>query len=116
MEEAGVKFSKTKIEKAVDLHNEFAMWLSTKTGHGLKEMKIMEEVMSVLGTEMFHQALQRQVEGKELTSQDLKVIGLLMNAAESSHKLKHGEKHVNVNFSYKDIQDKMFEDANSTSK
>ena len=81
-------------------------------GHPIKtlsEIERMEGLLAVMQTNLMD-IIQKQEEGKGTTDKDRKDMYLMKDTLVELHKLKYGEKKVNINTSYKDIRDLMFEE------
>jgi hypothetical protein len=105
MEKAGMDFSKREliIEKA----NLFVVWLRSKKNSELNEIAILEDVIRLLEYGMQEKIVDKMDMGMQLDDDDLKWMKNLREALESSHRLKYGEKKVNLHVEYQDIRERM---------
>jgi len=110
MEEAGVDFSKVK--SALKKRNLFEIWIRKHNGKELSQITKLNQVIELLEADMNVRVMPRLEKGIPLGPCDVKLIRLLKECLESSHKMEFGEKKVNINASYKDIRDMMFPEEN----
>ncbi|KKK72434.1 hypothetical protein LCGC14_2903920 [marine sediment metagenome] len=75
----------------------------------LSEIAKLEGLMNVMEANL-NNALERLGEGKTLTDKDRKDMFLMKDTLVSIHEMKYGKKQLNVNASYKDIRNLMFEE------
>lgn len=95
-------------EKLQAYHNfvSFVLGQPIKT---LSEIERMEGLLALMETNLGEIAI-RQDKGESLTDKDRKDMFLVKDTLAELHKIKYGEKRLNVNASYKDIRDAMFEE------
>ncbi|HEC64116.1 MAG TPA: hypothetical protein ENI23_02345 [bacterium] len=108
IEETGIKFD--KVSSAIALKQMFLAWLKSKTGKELTEIERLDEVISLLESDVATRAMSKLEEGIPLSDKDIKTMKLLKEALEASHKMKYGTKQFNVNADYQDIRALMFGD------
>ena len=102
-----VGFDKTK-EKLQAYHN-FVSFVLDQPIKSLSEIERMEGLLGVMETNLA-KVIEKQEEGQDLTDKDRKDMFLMKDTLVELHKLKYGEKRLNVTASYKDIRDLMFEE------
>ena len=95
--------------KNLDNYNLFIAWIKTKTGEDLNEIMKLENLITLLETDMTNRAMGKLEKQEPLTDEDVRQIRLLKDALVELHKLKYGEKQINVNADFKDIRKMMFE-------
>ncbi len=108
MEEAGVDFSKT--EEAIEKVNIFKALISSKESKELTEIKRLEGMIQILNTDMSVRLMKKLEKEIPVDESDIKLIRLLKDCLSTSHEMKFGKKQLNVNASYKDIREMMFDD------
>lgn len=92
-------------------------WVSCKSGRDLKEIFELENMFALLKGTTEDIIYKRVVEKHgEFSKEDLAHFRLLKETLVELHRLKHGEKKVNVNVGYKDIRELMFNDNNKSNK
>lgn len=100
--------SKQIPQEVKDLYSWFKA-LSKGEREFLFEMKGIYEVLK--GNMQNNQELLEKIQtGKKFTPLELEQFKLMINTLEKLQKLEYGEKRVNVNVSYKDFRDLMFEE------
>ena len=107
MKKAKIKFS--VLGKAIEARNMFEIWVRGKTMKELTEIQRMDSIIQILDTDMSQRVMEKLEMGISLEEDDIKLIRLLKETLESNHKMKFGEKRLNVNADYKDIRDLMFQ-------
>ncbi len=86
-------------------------WIESKTGAELKEINELENMFILLKGSVDEIMYEKLMGGKkELSPRDLAHFKLLQSILVDLNKIKYGEKRINVNFGYKDIQEAMFPD------
>ncbi len=108
MKDAGVDFRKT--QKALEKRNLFEIWIRHHTGKDLNEIKRLDSVIQVLDSDMSNRVMHKLEKGVPLGKDDLNLIRLLKETLEASHRLKFGEKRLNVDVKaqFQDIREAMF--------
>jgi hypothetical protein len=92
-------------------------WVSCKSGRDLKEIFELENMFALLKGTTEDIIYKRVVERRgEFSKEDLAHFRLLKETLVELHRLKHGEKKVNVNVGYKDIRELMFGDNNKSNQ
>jgi len=114
MKEAGVDFSIPK--KALELRNLFVIWARYYNGKELSEIQQIDQLIQIIDTDMSQRVMEKLNMGIALDDGDLKLMRLLKETLESSHRMKFGEKKVNINVGYNDIRKMMFPDDNPRGK
>ncbi len=87
-------------------------FVSFVLGHPIKtltEIQRLEGLLAIMETNL-GEITKRQNNGEPLTDKDRKDMFLVKDTLAELHKIKYGEKRLNVNASYKDIRDAMFEE------
>ena len=102
-----VGFDGTK-EKLQAYHN-FVSFVLDQPIKSLSEIERLEGMLAVLEKNLTD-VIERQDQGKPITDKDRKDMFLMKDTLVDLHKLKYGEKRLNVTASYKDIRDAMFEE------
>ncbi len=114
MKEAGVDFSKA--DKAMEQRNLFVIWAKSKSVKELTEIVRLEQIIQILDTDVSMRAMRKLEKGIPLDEDDVKIIRLLKDCLSTSHELKFGTKKLNVNASYEDIRQMMFDNEHTRSK
>jgi len=113
MKEAGVDF---KIpEKAIKQRSLFEIWLKEHSVKELTEISQMDKMIQLLNMDMTQRVMEKITMGIALDSDDVKLIRLLKDSLVDLHKMKYGEKKVNLNI-YQDIREIMMTDEDTRSK
>ena len=102
-----VGFDKTK-EKLQAYHN-FVSFVLEQPIKSLTEIERLEGLLAVMETNL-NNTITKLEEGGKLDDKDRKDIFLMKDILVDLSKIKYGEKRINVNASYKDIRDAMFEE------
>jgi len=100
-----------KFEKAglsLDAFKAFQFFIRTQQTKGLNEITRMEDLINLLESDLAMRAMLKIEKGVALDQEDIKQIRVLKEAIVDLHKMKYGEKTLNVTASYRDIQDMMF--------
>ena len=108
LEELGIKFKKTS--EALSLKKVFREWFLAKTGKELTEIDKLGELINILEADTAVRTMDKLERGIPLDDSDLKLIKLLKETLEASHKLKFGDKHLHAHVGYDDIRKMMFDD------
>ncbi|KKN19164.1 hypothetical protein LCGC14_0948500 [marine sediment metagenome] len=108
MEELGVRFEKT--EDALTIKKIFKEWFLSKTGKELTEIDRLGELINILEADTAVRTMDKLEKGIPLDDSDLKLIKLLKETLEATHKLKFGTKQVNIHGDFDDIRKMMFDD------
>ncbi len=114
MKKAGVDFS--KVEDAIEKRNLFTIFIKSKSTEELTEIQRLDTVIQILESDIAVRAMKKLEEGVPLSDEDVRIIKLLKETLEASHKLKFGDKHLHAHIGYDDIRKMMFEDDNPRSK
>lgn len=107
MKEAGVDFS--VMEKAIEQRNLFEIWLRGFNTKELNEIERIDSLIQILETDVSNRVMEKLTMGVPLEEEDMKLIRLLKDTLVDSHKMKFGERHVNISADYKDIREMMFD-------
>ena len=102
-----VGFDKTK-DKLQAYYN-FVSFVLDQPIKSLSEIERMEGLLAVMENNLMD-LIKKQEEGQSLTDKDRKDMFLMKDTLVELHKLKYGEKKLNITASYKDIRDLMFEE------
>ena len=102
-----VGFNGTK-EKLQAYHN-FVSFVLEHPIKTLSEIQRMEGLLAVMENNLMN-LIKKQEDGESLSDKDRKDMYLMKDTLVDLHKIKYGEKRLNVNASYKDIRDAMFEE------
>ncbi len=113
LKELGVKFEKAG--EALTIKKAFKDWFLSKTGAELTEIDKLGEIINILETETAVRTMEKLEKGIPLDKDDLKLIRLLKDTLETSHRLQFGDKHLHAHIGYKSIRDVMF-DKNADSR
>lgn len=100
------KFKKAGL--SMEAYKLFSFFVRSHQTKGLQEITRLEDVIGVLETDFSMRALSKIEQGLPLDPDDIKQIKLLKESLVDLHKMKYGEKRLNVNASYQDIQNMMF--------
>ena len=115
MKKAGVDFS--KVEDAIEKRNLFTIFVKSKSTEELTEIQRLDTVIQILESDIAVRAMKKLEEGIPLSDEDVRIIKLLKETLEASHKLKYGTKQVNIHGDFDDIRKLMFgEDDNPRSQ
>ena len=106
MKEAGVDFS--KVEQAIEKRNIFTIFIKSKSAEELTEIQKLDTVIQILESDIAVRAMGKLEKGIILSDEDGRIIKLLKETLESSHRMKFGTKHVNINGDFDDIRELMF--------
>lgn len=104
----GRQFENTK--KKVEEMEAFKMIFDTFGTKGMNEIESMLDVIKILKTDLAGRAMEKISLGVPLDSEDLKTIKILKESIESSHRMKHGVKHVSLTADLKDIRQMMLDE------
>ena len=111
MKEAGVDFS--KVESAIEKRNLFTIFIKSKSTEELTKIQKLDTVIQILESDIAVRTMKKLEEGIPLSDEDVRIIKLLKETLETSHKLKFGTKQVNIHGDFDDIRKLMFgEDDN----
>ncbi len=108
MKKAGVNFS--KVEDAIEKRNLFTIFIKSKSVDELTEIQRLDTVIQILESDIAVRAMKKLEEGIPLSDEDVRIIKLLKETLEASHKLKYGDKHLHAHVGYDDIRKMMFDD------
>ena len=108
LKELGIKFKKTS--EALTLKKSFRDWFISKTGKDLTEIDRLGELINILESDVAVRTMKKLEEGIPLNDEDVRIIKLLKETLETSHKLKFGDKHLHAHVGYDDIRKMMFDD------
>jgi len=102
-----VGFDGTK-EKLQAYHN----FVSFVLGHPIKTLTEIERLEGMMGMMEinFNKIVERLEKGEELSDKDRKNMFLVKDTLVDIHKLKYGEKKININADLKDIRDLMMQE------
>lgn len=108
-----VDFDKSTPEatkKSLEAYHNFVNWALNRKSptKELNEIAKLEGLMSMMEANL-NKALERLAEGQALTDKDRKDMFLMKDTLKDIHEMKYGRKQINLNTSYKDIRDAMFE-------
>ncbi len=83
-------------------------------GYSTKELDVLKELKDIyiaMKTNLLEGELAKKIKsGDKFTAGERDQLRILIDLLEKHHKLKYGEKKLNINASYKDIRDMMFPD------
>ena len=108
MREAGVDFS--KVEEAIEKRNLFTIFTKSKSVDELTEIQRLDTVIQILESDIAVRTMGKLEKGIPLSDEDVRIIKLLKETLEASHKLKFGDKHLHAHVDYDDIRKMMFDD------
>lgn len=94
-------------EKLQAYHN-FVSFVLDQPIKTLSEIERLEGLLAIMETNL-GEITKRQNEGGGLTDKDRKDMFLVKDTLAELHKIKYGEKRININTDLKDIRDAMFE-------
>ncbi len=99
------------LKKSVESYQNFVSWALNRKSptKDLTEIAKLEGMLTVLEAQL-NKTLERLGEGKEITDKDRKDMFLMKDTLVAISEMKYGRKQLNVNASYKDIRDAMFEE------
>lgn len=109
MKDMGLEYP--KVEEALSLKKQFISWIKSKTGEELSEIQKLETIIDLLDSDMSMRVMHKLKEGIPLYDEDLKLIRLLKETLETTHRMKFGDKHIHAHLSYDDIRKAMFDDT-----
>ncbi len=90
---------------------ELFSWFKALTKNEREFLFEMKGVYEVLKGNLLNSDFPKKVEsGEKLTKTELDQFKLMIDTLDKAHKMKYGEKKLNVTASYKDIRDAMFEE------
>jgi len=115
LSEMGIAVDFKKAEDSLTILNSFKSWFISVSGEELTEIAHLDEIIKILKTDTAVRTMGKLNKGIPLGDSDLKLIKLLKETLEASHKLKFGDKHLHAHVGYDDIRQMMFDD-NSRSK
>lgn len=104
-----VGFDKSK-ERLQAYHN-FVSFVLEQPIKTLSEIERLEGLLAMMEIS-FSKILTRLEAGESLSDKDRKDFFLMKDTLVDLHKIKYGEKKVNIEIKYKDIRDQMFPDDN----
>ena len=105
--ELGITFKKAG--EALEIKKLFKSWYLAKTGKELTEIEKLDEVIKILETDATMRVMGKLDKGIPLSDRDIRLIRLLKETLETSHKLKFGDKHLHAHVGYEDIRQMMFD-------
>ncbi len=108
MKEAGVDFS--KVEDAIEKRNLFTIFIKSKSTEELTEIQRLDTIIQILESDIAVRTMKKLEDGTPLDDEDVRIIKLLKETLETSHKLKFGDKHLHAHVGYDDIRKMMFDD------
>jgi hypothetical protein len=100
LKDCGVDFSIP--EKAMEARRLFKLWLDKYSPKQISELERLDRLIELLDVDMAQRVMEKISMGVSLDRDDVRAIRLLKDTLEATHKLKHGEKHVNL---YADLDD-----------
>jgi len=89
---------------------EITEWIKSKTVKELDSIYKLEKLISILELDVSLRALDKVKDGIPLDDADRRQMTLLKDALVEHHKLKYGEKKINVNVSIKNLRGHLFDD------
>jgi len=90
------------------------VWFKNLTKEDREFLFEMQGIYDILKVNIQNSGLRQKVEsGELLTRAERDQINMMMEALEKAHKMKYGEKRVNINADLKDIRDYMFDEPNT---
>ncbi len=108
--EMGIEVDFKKAEDSLTILNSFKSWFTSVSGEELTEIAHLDEIIKILKTDTAIRSMAKLNKGIPLDDSDLKLIKLLKETLESTHKLKFGDKHLHAHVGYDDIRKMMFDD------
>lgn len=97
-------------QEALKQEDVVKLWLRTHSEKQINEIANMEKIITFLDTDMTRRVFEKITNGINLNEDDLNIIRLLKDTLQSSHKMKYGEKKLNVHATYDQIRKAMFEE------
>jgi len=109
-EKFGVKFSTA--QKAIEDMQVFKDLYDSLGANKITELESMYDLINILKTDLATRAIDKVASGIPLDEDDIKQMKLLKETLESTHKMKYGTKHINLNLNkdIKDIRQQMFDE------
>lgn len=104
----GITPADNKDEVGVYRADLFLLWVKSKQGKELKEIVDLENLAQLLKGDAHQRVFKKIAQNQSLTAEDLSYIKLYKEIIETLHRMKHGEKRINVNASLKDIREMMW--------
>lgn len=92
-------------EKFVQVRAEFVNFLNQNTAKEINEKRWINNILNELGGDFLVRLMDALKKGKKLDKFDLERADTLLDHLFRLDKLKHGDKHVSVNYDIKYIQD-----------
>jgi len=85
-------------------------WVQSRSGKEIREITELENLANMLKGDKEQRVWRKITENKPLNQDDLAYVKIVKETLVDLHKLKYGEKKVNVNTSFKDIRELMWGD------
>ena len=109
------------VPEGVELSNEpnvyrpdlFANWVRSRTTKELQEVIELQNLVKLMKGDENQRVFKKLQLNQKLTSEDMGYINFVKETLIDIHKLKYGEKRVNLNTSLKDLRDSLWEEQNA---
>ena len=95
------------LEESLKKRNAFELWLASKGGKELDYIATMDRIIRPLDAKVTMKIMEKIERKKDLNKDDVMIIRNLMDAIAMAHKMKFGDKRVNLHASYNDIREMM---------
>ena len=101
----------SNISQSIRNYHSFVRWALDRKNpsNELSEIVKLEGMLEVMEVNL-SKVLEKLEEGKTMTDKDRKDMFLMKDTLVDLHELKYGKKQLNINASYKDLRDVMFEE------
>ena len=103
--DSGIEFNHAK--EALNKRNLFEIFLKSYDSKSLDYIQKADSAIRALDVDLARRTMTKIERGKELNSKDIAVFRAFIDALAIVHKMKYGEKKLNVNASYNDIREMM---------
>ncbi len=103
--DSGIEFKHAK--EALEKRNLFEIFLRSYDSKSLDYIQKADSAIRALDVDLARRTMTKIERGKELNTNDISVFRAFIDALAIVHKMKYGEKKLNVNASYNDIREMM---------
>ncbi len=103
--DSGIEFDHAK--QALEKRNLFEIFLRSYDSKSLDYIQKADSAIRALDVDLARRTMTKIEKGKELNSKDIAVFRAFIDALAIVHKMRYGEKKLNVNASYNDIREMM---------
>ena len=103
--DSGIEFDHAK--QALEKRNLFEIFLRSYDAKSLDYIQKADSAIRALDVDLARRTMTKIEKGKELNTKDIAVFRAFIDALAIVHKMKYGEKKLNVNASYNNIREMM---------